>query len=143
MNIERHDPSGHLSKAVEHNGVVYVAGLTATNKSLGMKQQTEEVLKKIDGYLEACGTNNRHTMARHPAASSVPNVQTGQTSRNNPSARRRASRCRGTRVMNSIRRRIGGKWRRADDSRIQAGVRGPVRRHNVPTERRCGTMPAP
>ena len=57
MSIDRHEISGHLSKAVEHNGTVYVAGTTATNKSVGMKQQTEEVLKKIDGYLERCGTN--------------------------------------------------------------------------------------
>ena len=63
MSIQRHEASGHLSKAVEHNGVVYVAGLTATNKSLGMKQQTEEVLKKIDGYLEACGTNKSKLLA--------------------------------------------------------------------------------
>lgn len=63
MSITRHEPSGHLSKAVEHNGVVYVAGLTATNKSVGIKQQTEEVLKKIDGYLEASGTNKSKLLA--------------------------------------------------------------------------------
>ena len=57
MSIQRHEPSGHLSKAVEHNGVVYVAGTTATNKSLGMKQQTEEVLKKIDALLKAGGSS--------------------------------------------------------------------------------------
>ena len=57
MSIERHDISGHLSKVVEHNGTVYVAGTTADNKSVGMKQQTEEVLKKIDGLLAKGGTN--------------------------------------------------------------------------------------
>ena len=40
MSIERHQPSGHLSKAVEHNGTVYVAGITADDKSAGMKEQT-------------------------------------------------------------------------------------------------------
>jgi enamine deaminase RidA (YjgF/YER057c/UK114 family) len=63
MSIKRHEPSGHLSKAVEHNGIVYVAGTTATNKTVGMKAQTEEVLKKIDGYLEACGTNKSKLLA--------------------------------------------------------------------------------
>ena len=63
MSIQRHEASGHLSKAVEHNGVVYVAGTTATNKSVGMKEQTVEVLKKIDGYLEACGTNKSKLLA--------------------------------------------------------------------------------
>ena len=57
MSIQRHEISGHLSKAVEHNGTVYVAGTTAENKSVGMKQQTEEVLKRIDGYLAKAGTN--------------------------------------------------------------------------------------
>ena len=57
MSITRHDISGHLSKAVEHNGTVYVAGTTADNKSAGMKQQTEEVLRKIDGLLAKSGTN--------------------------------------------------------------------------------------
>ena len=57
MSIERHEISGHLSKVVEHNGTVYVAGTTAENKSAGMKQQTEQVLAKIDGLLAKSGTN--------------------------------------------------------------------------------------
>ena len=57
MSIERHDASGHLSKAVEHNGTVYLAGLTSADKSAGMKQQTEQVLATIDKYLAECGTN--------------------------------------------------------------------------------------
>ena len=57
MSIERHQPSGHLSKVVEHNGTVYVAGTTASNKSAGMKEQTKEVLATIDGLLAKSGTN--------------------------------------------------------------------------------------
>ena len=57
MSIERHEPSEHLSRVVEHNGTVYIAGMTATDKSLGMKQQTEQVLAKIDGLLAKSGTN--------------------------------------------------------------------------------------
>lgn len=57
MSIERHDLSGHLSKVVEHNGTVYIAGTTAEDKSAGMKQQTEQVLAKIDGLLARSGTN--------------------------------------------------------------------------------------
>jgi enamine deaminase RidA (YjgF/YER057c/UK114 family) len=63
MSIERHEASGHLSKAVEHNSTVYVAGLTAANKSAGMKQQTEEVLATIDKYLAKCGTNKSKLLA--------------------------------------------------------------------------------
>ena len=57
MSIERQEVSGHLSKVVEHNGTVYVAGTTAEDKSVGMKQQTEQVLAKIDGMLARSGTN--------------------------------------------------------------------------------------
>ncbi|HKA41131.1 MAG TPA: RidA family protein [Burkholderiales bacterium] len=57
MNIERQEISGHLSKVVEHNGTVYVAGTTADDKSAGMKQQTEQVLAKIDKLLARSGTN--------------------------------------------------------------------------------------
>lgn len=57
MSITRHEISGHLSKVVEHNGTVYVAGTTAENRSVGMKQQTEQVLARIDGLLAKCGTD--------------------------------------------------------------------------------------
>src|SRR5262245_66369690 len=57
MTIERHDMSGHLRRVVEHNGTVYIAGMTAEDKSVGMKQQTEQVLAKIDGLLARSGTN--------------------------------------------------------------------------------------
>jgi len=57
MSIERHELNEHLSKVVEHNGIVYVAGTTAGDRSVGMKEQTEQVLAKIDGYLARCGTN--------------------------------------------------------------------------------------
>ena len=57
MSIERQELSGHLSKAVEHNGTVYIAGTTATNQSVGMKEQTQDILAKIDGLLAKCGTN--------------------------------------------------------------------------------------
>ena len=63
MSIERHEASGHLSKAVEHNGTVYLAGLTATDKAAGMKKQTEEVLATIDKYLAQCGTNKSKLLA--------------------------------------------------------------------------------
>jgi enamine deaminase RidA (YjgF/YER057c/UK114 family) len=57
MDIERYDIRGHLSKVVEHNGTVYVAGTTAGDRSVGMKQQTEQVLARIDVLLAKCGTN--------------------------------------------------------------------------------------
>ena len=55
--IVRHDPSPILSRAVEYNGMVFVAGLTADDYSLDIKGQTEQVLADIDRALAACGTN--------------------------------------------------------------------------------------
>ena len=57
MNISRYDSNEMMSRVVEYNGVVYVAGLTADDRSLGMKAQTEQVLAKIDGYLAKAGTD--------------------------------------------------------------------------------------
>jgi len=57
MNCVRHDLNATMSKVVEHNGVVYVAGTTASDNSVGMKEQTEQVLARIDGYLATAGTD--------------------------------------------------------------------------------------
>ncbi|MFT5174692.1 MAG: enamine deaminase RidA (YjgF/YER057c/UK114 family) [Gammaproteobacteria bacterium] len=57
MSITRHEISQTMSKVVEYNGVVYVAGLTADDTSVGMKEQTEQILAKIDNYLSMAGTN--------------------------------------------------------------------------------------
>ena len=57
MTIKRHNPGPVLCRAVEHGGLVYVAGTTADNKSASCKEQTEEVLKKIDAALAAAGSD--------------------------------------------------------------------------------------
>ena len=56
-NITRHDSDARLSRAVIHNGVVYLAGLTADKRSAGMKEQTTEILGKIDVLLKKSGTD--------------------------------------------------------------------------------------
>ena len=57
MTIKRHQPGKILSTAVENNGVVYLAGLTADDYAQGVKGQTEQVLRKIDAALAAMGTD--------------------------------------------------------------------------------------
>jgi len=57
MSIERHDLNETMSKVVEYNGVVSVAGITAGDNSVGMKEQTEQVLARIDVFLEMGGTS--------------------------------------------------------------------------------------
>jgi len=57
MSIKRYNPGPVLCRAVEHDGLVYVAGTTADNRSANCKAQSEEVLKKIDAALAAAGSN--------------------------------------------------------------------------------------
>ena len=61
--IVRHEPGPILSRAVEYNGMVFVAGLTADDYSLDIKGQTEQVLRKIDKYLAAAGTNKTRLLS--------------------------------------------------------------------------------
>ena len=57
MAIKRIDPNPTMSRAVENNGVVYLCGLTADDRSASMKDQTAAILAKIDGYLAKAGTD--------------------------------------------------------------------------------------
>jgi enamine deaminase RidA (YjgF/YER057c/UK114 family) len=54
--IKRLHPGPTLCRAVEYGNLVFIAGTTADNKSANARGQTEEILKKIDGFLAECGT---------------------------------------------------------------------------------------
>ncbi len=56
-DIVRHDPMGKLCDAVEYGGLVFLAGQVAEDTNLGMKAQTESVLKQIDALLRKCGSH--------------------------------------------------------------------------------------
>lgn len=62
-DIIRHNPDRKLSDAVEHNGVVYLAGQVAEKLDVGMKEQTEDVLHQIDALLQKCGTNKSRILS--------------------------------------------------------------------------------
>ena len=55
--IKRHQPGASLSRLVEFSNLVFVAGTTADNRRATCKEQTEEVLKKIDRLLDEAGTS--------------------------------------------------------------------------------------
>jgi enamine deaminase RidA (YjgF/YER057c/UK114 family) len=57
MTMEHLDSGEILSQAVTCNGIVYLCGLTADDRSANIRTQTEEVLKKIDDRLARCGTD--------------------------------------------------------------------------------------
>jgi enamine deaminase RidA (YjgF/YER057c/UK114 family) len=63
MNIERINPREWNCSAVVHDNVVYLSGIVADDKSLPMKGQTEQVLRKIDGVLAAAGTDNSRILS--------------------------------------------------------------------------------
>lgn len=61
--IKRHQPGPTLCRVVEYGNLVFVAGTTADNKSVSCKDQTAEILKKIDGYLAAADTDKRRILS--------------------------------------------------------------------------------
>ena len=61
MSIERIDrtspPGPMMSRAVFRGDTVYLAGLTASDRSVGIEGQTQQILDAIDGYLAQAGTD--------------------------------------------------------------------------------------
>ncbi|WP_414475240.1 RidA family protein [Microvirga sp. M2] len=55
--IERHENTGRLSKALVANGFVFLSGLTAKDRSGGVREQTADILAQIDHYLALAGTD--------------------------------------------------------------------------------------
>lgn len=56
-DIIRRDPNDRFCRTVEYNGMVFVAGITAEDRSQNMKGQTEQIFKRIDALLAAAGTS--------------------------------------------------------------------------------------
>lgn len=56
-DIQRINTSARLSGCVVHNGLVYVSGQVPTTLDADVKQQTLEVLAKIDTLLEQAGSD--------------------------------------------------------------------------------------
>ena len=63
MSIERIGPGKWNSRAVVHNGVAWLSGIVADDKSLGVKEQTAEVLQKIDAVLKQLGTDKTRILS--------------------------------------------------------------------------------
>jgi enamine deaminase RidA (YjgF/YER057c/UK114 family) len=57
MTIIRHNPGSYYSAAVEFNGMVFVAGQIADDRSQPVLGQTRQVLQKIDTALALAGTD--------------------------------------------------------------------------------------
>jgi enamine deaminase RidA (YjgF/YER057c/UK114 family) len=57
MAITRIQPGEWNSRASVHGDTVYLSGIVADDRTLGMKGQTEQVLAKIDAILKAAGSD--------------------------------------------------------------------------------------
>jgi enamine deaminase RidA (YjgF/YER057c/UK114 family) len=61
--INRHGKTPIMHRVVEHNGVLYVGGLGADDRSVGMKGQTEQILAKIGKILAERGSDVSKVLA--------------------------------------------------------------------------------
>jgi len=57
MSIDRIQPGEWNARAVIHNGTAYLSGIVADDKTLPMREQTEQVLAKIDAILASFGSD--------------------------------------------------------------------------------------
>ena len=57
MSIERINCGTRMSSAVVHGNTVYLAGLTADDRTQDVKGQTKQILDKIDKFLAQAGTD--------------------------------------------------------------------------------------
>ncbi|QEZ43600.1 RidA family protein [Cupriavidus oxalaticus] len=62
-NIQRYQSTKRLSRLVVHSGVVYVAGVTASDISGDIGAQTRDVLEKIEGYLASVGSDKNKLLS--------------------------------------------------------------------------------
>jgi enamine deaminase RidA (YjgF/YER057c/UK114 family) len=63
MDIKRIKPGAWNSGAVVWNGMAFLSGIVADDKTLPMKGQTEQVLRKIDGLLAQAGTDKSRILS--------------------------------------------------------------------------------
>jgi len=55
--IKRTGKSAILHRVVESKGILYLAGTTADDVSVGMEDQTRQICKKLDAMLESAGSD--------------------------------------------------------------------------------------
>ena len=63
MSEQRIKPGPRMSLAVVHGDTVYLAGLTADDKSQDVKGQTSQILARIDALLAEAGTDKSKVLS--------------------------------------------------------------------------------
>lgn len=62
-DITRIETSARLSRAVVYNGMVFLCGQTADDRSQDARGQTEQTLAKIDKFLALAGTDKSRLLS--------------------------------------------------------------------------------
>ena len=63
MDIQRIEPREWNSRVVVHENLVFLSGIVADDKSVPVKEQTEQVLGKIDEFLAEAGTDKTRILS--------------------------------------------------------------------------------
>ena len=63
MDIERIEPQSWNCRATAWGEMVFLSGMVPDDKTLPMKEQTEQVLAKIDSVLAKAGTDKSRILA--------------------------------------------------------------------------------
>ena len=63
MSIVRHESAGILSKAVEHGGLVHLAGIVPDDLTQDAKGQAQQILAAIDALLAKCGSSKSKVLS--------------------------------------------------------------------------------
>ncbi|MEH6473433.1 MAG: RidA family protein [Halopseudomonas sp.] len=63
MTIKRYETKARMSRAVVHNGTVYLCGQVAADAETGITEQTETMLKKVDDLLQSVGSSRRQILS--------------------------------------------------------------------------------
>ena len=63
MSVKRIEPGKRFSAAVVHGDTVYLAGTVASDTSVGVKGQTEQILKRMDQLLAAAGSSKSKVLS--------------------------------------------------------------------------------
>src|SRR3954468_11811243 len=61
-SINRIQPGKRLSRAVVHNGVAYMAGITALDRTRDFRGQLQQVFERLDQHMAEAGTDKSHML---------------------------------------------------------------------------------
>ena len=71
MSITRHHSNQRMSQIVIHGDTVYLAGQVARDAGADIRVQTEQVLQKIDDYLDEAGSDRTKILSAQVWLSSI------------------------------------------------------------------------